>query len=174
MYRRNPAILEEGGPYNFRDQRMGNKQSKLCLRREGGTIPALKLEAEAYFNSYRLELMRTQSLPTLIIILPISAFMDSVGSVLWCNYGSTISVNQYLSFFTDTYITWLYLSPSVLILIYKVFFYVLLNLFFLVNLVLINNLVAFAATHANTHSLYLVDRNGRVSVNQIQFKSERL
>ena len=102
MYRRNPAILEEGGPYNFRDQRMGNKQSKLCLGREGGTIPALKLEAEAYFNSYRLELMRTQSLPTLIIILPISAFMDSVGSVLSCNYGSTISVNQYLSFFTDT------------------------------------------------------------------------
>ena len=55
MYRRNPAMLEEGGPYNFRDQRMRKKQSKLCLGREGSTIPALKLEAEAYVNSYWLE-----------------------------------------------------------------------------------------------------------------------
>ena len=76
-------MLEEGGQYNFRYQGMGKTQSNLWLGREGGTIPALKLEAEAYANSYRLEWMRTQSLPTLIIILPISAVMDSVGSVLW-------------------------------------------------------------------------------------------
>ena len=55
MYRRNPAMLEEGGQYNFRYQRMGKTQSNLWLGREGGTIPALKLEAEAYANSYRLE-----------------------------------------------------------------------------------------------------------------------
>lgn len=70
-----------GWPLQFQGSKDGNRVNCVWGEREV-QYQSLKFGAEPYFNSYRLELMRTQSLSTLIIILPISAFTDSVGSVL--------------------------------------------------------------------------------------------
>ena len=80
-------------------------------------------------------------------------------------------MNQYLSFFTDTLLVSLAFCSYTYI---QSFFLCFIKFLFPRQSRFNKEFARFAATHANTHSLYLVDKNGRVSVNQIQVKSERL